>query len=394
MRLLVSGTQGSDSKENPFVPGHGGMPPHLAGRDQERSVLRGHLTRLAAKRSPGTNVILYGPRGNGKTVLLLSAVREARELGIHVIRMPASVGGLREALRVELSLLPSWGRGFLRRLGGLSASGFGVRMRDSEGDTLLQMLSRKARRVPLLVALDEAHQMDPILGRDLLNDMQHVQGDDGPVMLLLAGTPDLPRHLNSMQASFWGRSQRLPIGRLGPGDSASAVSVPFEQAGRSIETDALGAVVRESHGYPYFLQLWGKALWEACRTPSNPISLDDVDRVRPQFRWQRDLYYEDRYEELKRLNLLTVAAVVAEVFAEAETRIPGEVEAAVEAALARSGRATDNDRGAVADVLDRLRDLGYIWNVIHRSGPRYEPGIPSLMRFVARAANSDDLAGG
>ncbi len=375
------------------MPGHGGLPPHLAGRDQERLVLRGNLTRLAGKRSPGTSAILYGPRGNGKTVLLLTAAREARELGIHVIRMPASVGGLREALRVELSLLPSWGRRFLRRLAGLSVSGFGIRMRDQAGATLLQMLSRKARRVPLLVALDEAHQMDPILGRELLNGVQHMQGDDCPVMLMLAGTPDLPRHLNRMHASFWGRSQKLPIGRLGPRDSASAVSIPLEAAGRSIEPFALGEVVRESHGYPYFLQLWGKALWDGCPARSKPISLDDVDRVRPQFRWQRDLYYEDRYEELKRLNLLSVAAVVARLFTETETRIPEEVEEAVRATLARTSRATDEDRRAVTEVCDQLRDLGYIWSVTHRSGPRYEPGIPSLMRFVARATSSVDLAG-
>ena len=98
----------------------------------------------------------------------------------------------------------------------------------------------RARPRPLLLALDEAHQMGPGLARDVLNTVQELQSEGHPVLLILAGTPDLPRHLNAMGASFWDRSEKLPIGRLGPHDAAEAVRVPLVAAGRSITARCSG----------------------------------------------------------------------------------------------------------------------------------------------------------
>ena len=70
--------QASDPAENPFVPGQGLIPPCLAGRKSERSLIQNHLDQLARKRPLGTNLILYGPRGNGKTALLAWAVGQAQ----------------------------------------------------------------------------------------------------------------------------------------------------------------------------------------------------------------------------------------------------------------------------------------------------------------------------
>ncbi len=58
------------STPSPFVPGHGQMPPFLAGRGQEQNALIGLLAYLRAGRSAPRNAVLSGPRGNGKTALL------------------------------------------------------------------------------------------------------------------------------------------------------------------------------------------------------------------------------------------------------------------------------------------------------------------------------------
>ena len=120
------------------------------------------------------------------------------------------------------------------------------------------VLSRRARKRGLVVAVDEAHTLAIGVGRALLNAVQQSLTDQAPVMLLLAGTPGLPRHLNSMDASFWGRSETVPLGLLRPVAAADAIRIPMEAEGRSISTEALAQVVEESHGYPYFLQLWGR----------------------------------------------------------------------------------------------------------------------------------------
>lgn len=87
------------------MPGQGNIPPYLAGRESERAALQGQLAKLAGRKSPGTSVVLHGPRGNGKTVLLLWAVRQARAQKIRTVRLPAAVTGAGEVLRDELSLL-------------------------------------------------------------------------------------------------------------------------------------------------------------------------------------------------------------------------------------------------------------------------------------------------
>lgn len=66
------------------------IPPCLAGRESEQLLIRRDLDRLARKRPLDTNLILYGPRGNGKTALLAWAVGQAKARGIRSIRLAAS----------------------------------------------------------------------------------------------------------------------------------------------------------------------------------------------------------------------------------------------------------------------------------------------------------------
>lgn len=53
-----------------FMPGDGGTPPYLAGREMEQRALVAPLARLRAGKVIGENIIVVGPRGNGKTVLM------------------------------------------------------------------------------------------------------------------------------------------------------------------------------------------------------------------------------------------------------------------------------------------------------------------------------------
>ena len=73
------------SGRNPFVPGQGLIPPYLAGREAEQSLLARLLDVIAEGSAPEADVILYGPRGNGKTVLLEWTLREARRKNIATV---------------------------------------------------------------------------------------------------------------------------------------------------------------------------------------------------------------------------------------------------------------------------------------------------------------------
>ena len=383
MRGWFGRRETSKEPSNPFVAGLGMVPPFLAGREFEQGLIGDRLARLAMGVSPGAFVLLHGPRGNGKTALLVWSKRLAESRGIRLIDIRLGESEAPEHQPRE----PRGLAALLRAVSGISILGAGVNWREVPPSEAVTAIERKARRRPVLVTIDEAHTLPLKLGRSLLSAGQRWQHSGPPVMLLLAGTPDVRGRLSAMNVSFWERSKKLAIGRLGREAAAAAIRIPLEERGRSIARDALERIAQECHGYPFFLQLWGELLWHACGDLGRQVTCADLNVVRPQFDAEKADLYLDRYNELVKANLLEVAAGVSEAFAGAERMPPGPVKEAVGVALERLGGPSDPD--AVLRVCGRLHDLGYIWTINCEGRPCYEQGIPSLMRYVARAAASD-----
>ncbi len=375
--------ESANEKPNPFVPGQGAVPPFLAGREAEQRLINDRLDRLASKAQPSSFVILHGPRGNGKTALLEWAERQARSRKIRVIDIELGESEATGTEVRELWRISKW----LKAVSGISIQGTGIIRREVPPSKLTAAIERRAHRGPVLVGIDEAHTMPVSVGRNLLTAGQRWQRQGLPAMLFLAGTPDLPEHLRKMGASFWERSKQLPIGRLARRASQDAVRIPLEERGRSIAADALRRIAEESHGYPFFLQLWGELLWKECRDTARQLNCMDVDRVRPEFQQDKNRFYLTRYWELRTAKLLEVAAAVSESFRGSERMPIGHLEAAVGSALRLVGRPCDEN--AVQAACRELHNLGYIWRVEHEGRPCYEPGIPSLMAYVARAVDSE-----
>ena len=354
----------------------------MAGRERERSEIQAYLDALAEKEAYRNGIVLYGPRGNGKTALQVWARREAEARGLPALGVSAAGPAAGEKLLRKLTPRAGW----LASIRAVTVGGTGVQVTAPPPLLIAEALERRVRRGPLLLTIDEAHEMDATLGQELLNTAQILLDDGFPLTLILAGTPDLPGRFGTMGASFWNRSNRLRIGRLTPDSSADAIRIPFAEHGRRIEEDALARVVSESHGYPYFLQLWGKLLWQACPDPGPPVSHGDVESTVPRFEEIRNDYYLDRYHELQEAGLAVVAASVAAAFAGCVRQTEKQVDRAVSAGLERSGCTTDG--AAVMGARGKLHDLGYIWTVNHKGRPCYEAGIPSLMAYVTTAVES------
>ena len=245
------------------------------------------------------------------------------------------------------------------------------------------VLRKRVSKRPLVLLLDEAHTLERESGRLLLNASQQV-GRRFPFLLVLAGTPDLPARLNALGASFWNRCERRRIGRLDDAAAAAALSEPLRAEGFPIVPDALERLVRESHGYPYFLQVLGDEVWKriVARPPSagRSVSRSEVEAVLPSFRETQRLYYLDRYDELGSRNLLPAARAVAAAFAKGRPELSDED---LRSAVARGvGKKPDADQTAAAER--ELRHLGFVW----RAGVErvWEPGIPSLLDYVLEHA--------
>ncbi len=385
-----------------FKPGTGTRPPTLAGRDTEKEFASDVLLGpLADGHDPAADLVLFGPRGNGKTVLLKDLERRAGGAGIGVLALrPAQLDSLEVLLRTLLQAAPTlpdpavpnrwlsrW-KNPLRR-GGLvlerlrvGAPGLRADLSAISDDELKvhaqHYLSARCRAQPLLVTVDEAHTLDIEIGRRLLNLSEQLRADGVPFVLILAGTPNLEAHLGEMIATFWDRSEILPIGRLSTAATAQALTEPLAGYSVSIEPDALAAVVADSQCYPYFIQLWGRALCGALveQAHSHTVTAALVEQVAERVAARRERYYGRRYLELKKQGLLEAAAHVATPF-KGTARVH---EATLEATLVED---LGLDAEAAEDALGQLADLGYTW--APAGGRTIEPGIPSLMSHVRDA---------
>ena len=365
---------------SPFVPGYGALPPYLAGRHDEQKALRNLLAYLEDGRGAPRSAVLTGPRGNGKTVLLRWFERDI-EAGEHDIEVtwltPSEIPSL-DVLATELvppgrftSLRPET----LSFSIGIGRLGWEL---GSRPRSLTRLLTERCNQRPLVVLLDEAQNLDNEVGHALLNASQSVAASS-PLLLVMAGTPELQAHLNRLSATFWNRARQIGIGRLSEDAAAAAVANPLAELNPSTTfvDAALESVVAESQCYPYFLQLWGDALWHAAQG-AHTTRIDDavVAAAKPAFDLERTIYYEDRRDELKRQGLLEVAARLAPAFHERPTLSDGELDTAIATALPAGASSQE-----VLQCQRHLTNVGYVWKA-PGAGSVWQPGIPSLMDYV------------
>ena len=144
---------------------------------------------------PPHNVVLVGPRGNGKTVLLnwlKAACRDAPSVEVLALT-PRDIPIIQSLTQ---ALLPRRGLAKLlpRKIGIASVGSAEWTSAGADGNgwrNLAEELAARCRRKPLVVLLDEAHTLALDVGSALLNASQQVRAE-APFLLVLAGTPGLP----------------------------------------------------------------------------------------------------------------------------------------------------------------------------------------------------------
>ena len=368
-----------------FKAGDGAMPPALTGRTAEQAVLRRCLAGVSNGEAPPHNVVLLGPRGNGKTVLLrwFQDACAQSEPAVDVLSLTPSA--LPDSAALLHALAPH--RGIAKLLPskiGIASIGSAEWARRNGPRNLAAALTSRCRRRPLIVLLDEAHTLHVDAGTALLNASQQVRGAQAPFLLVLAGTPGLPAHLNAMDASFWSRlgQGKLGIGRLSEEAARQALTEPLEARGVHIDADVLASVIAQSQCYPYFVQLWGDALWQHhLAAGGNSVEAEHARAVAPVVAAQVADYYQHRFAELRSANLVPAAVAVAKLF---ELGATAASDREVDAALAD---AAGEDVGVRLAALEALNRLGYVWQPPDQQAPiRWQPGIPSLMAHVLKQA--------
>jgi hypothetical protein len=297
-----------DPRQNPYAPGAGSPPPELAGRGPILEAASIALDRLQ-NGLHARSVMLVGLRGVGKTVLLNRMHTEAQAKGYAtaVLESPEDrslPALLVPTLRVALLKLDrmhaasSMVKRAVRALGGFIA-GMKVKFDDIEvgfdlgkEPGLADSGDLEADLISLFEAVGEAAQEQRTVMALFIDELQYVSEDQLaslitaihrcsqrslPITLIGAGLPQLVGQMGKAKSYAERLFEFQHIGPLGEADARVALTAPADRAGVAYAPDALDEILRQTEGYAYFLQEWGKHTWNIAQ--ATPIQYGDVEQA-------------------------------------------------------------------------------------------------------------------
>lgn len=290
-----------DPRDNPYTPNAGARPPLLVGRDDQLTsfdVLLARLERGFTEQS----MIITGLRGVGKTVLL-SAFEEAADKRKWVTidaeitkNTPFGPRMANLARKTLFGIAPRarWGERARRAAAVLksfsvsvtaegsvtagldvdSAEGFADSGQlDEDLTELLVAIGEAAREheTGVVFLFDEVQFLSSAELEALIAALHKVVQRQLPVTLVGAGLPQIPR-LAGEAKSYAERLFKFPhIGSLPTADATRALTQPAADQGVQFTPAAVDAIVTYTEGYPYFLQEYGKTVWDEAA--ASPIDL-------------------------------------------------------------------------------------------------------------------------
>lgn len=276
---------------NPFRPGAGHRPPHMAGRTGEQREFEKLLDQEIILENP----LLTGLRGVGKTVLLetfkpLTIQRGWIWVGTDLSESASvSEEALATRLMADLSVATS---GLV--VGEEESMGFAGEKQEIHLDfqTLTQIfnstpglvedklkavLELAAKAIArdgnkgVVFAYDEAQNLADAQKKDefplslLLDVFQSIQRKEIPFMLALTGLPTLFPKLVEARTFAERMFRVIVLDRLDEDASREAILKPIEDAKCPVEfsDDSVEMIVAQSGGYPYFIQFICREVYDS-----------------------------------------------------------------------------------------------------------------------------------
>lgn len=295
-----------DPIQNPYAPGAGTQPPELAGRQQFLEDGRVALQRTKLGR-PSKSLLVIGLRGVGKTVLIDRICEDAQSDGVSALRIEAQEDRSLPSIlvpRLRLALLKLSNREATkvlaqRAMRGLAGFVNALKMKYQDIEIALDIDPEpgladngdlEADLQDLFGIVGEAARADGSCLALFVDELQYVEVDQLaalitalhrtaqrrlPVIMIGAGLPQVRGRMGKAKSYAERLFDFTEIGPLSPKDAHLAIAKPARDLGIEIESPALDAVVEQTRCYPYFLQEWGKHMWDVAER--SPITVVDVE---------------------------------------------------------------------------------------------------------------------
>ena len=265
--------------ESPFHPGFGQPPAYLAGRE---SILEAGDRLIERASTPGqmpSPLVLVGPRGVGKTVLLREiALRAGEQRGWPRIRLeviarkPLGPQVTARAGELLVALPEHQRKGFqldeVVARAGVGPIGAEAHFRRSVADTAADDIELALRLVAetledigsgAVITVDETHTMERSDLNALAAALQAGTELGWPFAVVLAGLASLRD--TTAGVTYLERSEWHEVGFLDAGTTLAALTTPAQQAGKPMDLAAAQYLAEQSGGYPFAIQICGDSAW-------------------------------------------------------------------------------------------------------------------------------------
>ncbi len=381
-----------DPIRNPYAPGAGQRPPELAGRDEQLERFRVVLERIQRGR-PERSMILTGLRGVGKTVLLnalrSSAVRSRWGTGKYEARPDQ---GMRRPMAAALHVaVRELGHprgeeldhvlGVIKAFAQKDQPGAKLRDRWNPGIDVPAIAGRADSgdiEIDLVELFTDVGGLAADVGKGVavfIDEMQDLAAEDVsaicaachelsqsalPVIVVGAGLPHLPAVLSASKSYSERLFRYTRIDRLDRANAEQALRMPAQDEDADFTPAALDALYAATGGYPYFIQAYGKAVWD--HAPASPMTDEDVRVAAPEAEEELAVgFFGSRYERATPGEREYLRAM-ADLGAQAQVEEPESVDAIESVATADIATHLGRKPQSLSPARDALLKKGLIYS--------------------------------
>ena len=270
-------------KNNPFRKRTGILPSYFTGRENELNELKKiyNSTKMGV---PG-HLILYGPKGIGKTSLLLKFQEKITNLDdVYSVRIPLIEGNFEDIYSLiiekcsdtlDINIGHFWEK----------ISSLGINIPFIGGVSVSREIPKTSPAVAfekiLNVIYDELGADNPVLIL-LFDDLQRIMSNDETmkilsilqnalvelnlkgknIMFVATGSEDIFNKIQDKLDSAVRIFELYLIGPLSYGEVCDAINIPAEEQSVAFEEDVLKEIYELSNGIPYYMQILAYSCFE------------------------------------------------------------------------------------------------------------------------------------
>ncbi|MCC7078622.1 MAG: ATP-binding protein [Acidimicrobiia bacterium] len=374
---------------NPFRPGFNQEPPLLAGRAAVLGAVDDALETADVGGVTPRPLVLVGPRGVGKTVLLVEIAHAAARWGwptatVEVVEDGALVSRLVGRLTQIRGAVHETPRGRALALDSITAKAgipgvadFSVaasrRERPEppaeaefalENSLLAAMEALAARQAGLVVTVDEAHNASRVEMGGFTSVLQQHVPQNLPLLVAFAGLPSMREE--HRKVTYLERAEWHEIGFLDRASTQRALAEPARNAGRPMDDAAVEILADATGGYPYAIQVFGRWAW---RVSLQQPSITEGHALEAVAKANEELgagLYSARWGETEPLGRRYLHAL-AELLAEQRTASGAEIAARL-----------DRKPGQLSYLRDRLLRQG----TLYAQGRQLRFAVPGMADWI------------